>query len=163
MKTLFLSVAVLFVTALTSKAGNIDDGVSVQSKEQFSKDFDKVQDVKWVRSDNYDEVTFTQKGQKLTAYYDAQSSLIGTTSVKVFADLPVRAQQEIRKQYKNYAIVSVLRYDDNEDNDTAFEMYGSMTDAPDSYFVLVSNNKEADVLHVTDQGDVVFYKTLKGI
>lgn len=163
MKTLFLSVAVLFITVVTSKASNIDDRVSVQSKEQFLKDFDQVQDVKWVRSDNYDEVSFTRKGQKLTAYYDAQSSLIGTTSIKQFADLPVSAQQEIKKKYKNYAIVSVLRYDDNEDNDTAFEMYGCMSDAPDSYFVLVSNNKEADVLHVTDQGDVIFYKTLKSI
>jgi hypothetical protein len=163
MKTLFLSVAVLIMTVVTSKANNIDDGVSVQSKEQFSKDFDQVQDVKWVRSDNYDEVTFTRKGQNLTAYYDAQSSLIGTTSIKRFTDLPASAQQEIKKKYKNYAIVSVLRYDDNEDNNTAFEMYGSMTDAPDSYFVLVSNNKEADVLHVTDDGDVIFYKALKSL
>lgn len=163
MKTLFLSVAVLFMTVVTSKANNIDDGVSVQSKEQFLRDFDQVQDVKWVRSDNYDEVTFTRKGQKLTAYYDIQSSLIGTTSLKKFTDLPVSAQQDIKKRFKNYAIVSVLRYDDNEDNDTAFEMYGSMTDSPDSYFVLVSNNKEADVLHVTDEGDVIFYKTLKSL
>lgn len=163
MKTLFLSVAVLFMTVLTSKADNIDDGVSVQSKEQFLRDFDQVQDAKWVRSDNYDEVTFTRKGEKQTAYYDAQSSLIGTTSVKKFTDLPASAQQDIKKKYKNYAIVSVLRYDDNENNDTVFEMYGSMTDAPDSYFVLVSNNKEADVLHVTDDGNVIFYKTLKSL
>lgn len=163
MKTLFLSAAVLFMTVVTSKANNIDDGVSVQSKEQFSRDFDQVKDVKWAHTANFDEVTFTQKDQQLTAYYDVHAELVGTTSMKKFADLPVSAQNEIRKRYKNYAIVSVLRYDDNENNDTPFEAFGSMTDAPDSYFVLVSNNKEADVLHVTDDGEVIFYKTLKSI
>ena len=135
--------------------------VSSRSKDSFYADFGQVADAKWVRGPQFDEVTFTKDGQKQTAYYDSHFILVGTTADKKFADIPAKAQKEIEKQFKNYAIGAVVEYKDNENNDTNMLLYGTQFDDADHYFVTVSKGKEADVLMVKTDGQISFFSTLR--
>lgn len=135
--------------------------VSSRSKDSFYADFGQVSDAKWVRGPQFDEVTFTKDGQKQTAYYDNRFILVGTTADKKFADVPAKAQKQIQKEFKNYAIGAVVEYKDNENNDTNMLLYGTQFDDADHYFVTVSKGKEADVLMVKTDGQVSFFSTLR--
>ncbi|WP_426294785.1 hypothetical protein ACN9ML_08320 [Dyadobacter endophyticus] len=135
--------------------------VSARSKDSFYADFGTVPDAKWLRGPLFDEVTFTKDGQKQTAYYDNHFILVGTTADKKFADVPAKAQKEIEKQFKGYAIGAVVEYKDNENNDTNMLLYGTQFEDADHYFVTVSKGKEADVLMVKTDGEVSFFSTLK--
>lgn len=135
--------------------------VSSRSKDSFYADFGQVADAKWVRGPQFDEVTFTKDGQKQTAYYDSHFMLVGTTADKKFADIPAKAQKEIEKQFKDYAIGAVVEYKDNENNDTNMLLYGTQFDDADHYFVTVSKGKEADVLMVKTDGQISFFSTLR--
>jgi hypothetical protein len=134
--------------------------VSSRSKDSFYADFGQVSDAKWVRGPQFDEVTFTKDGQQQTAYYDNHFILVGTTADKKFADVPAKAQKEIQKQFKGYAIGAVVEYKDNENNDTNMLLYGTQFDDADHYFVTVSKGKEADVLMVKTDGEISFFSTL---
>ncbi len=135
--------------------------VSSRSKDSFYADFGQVADAKWKRGPQFDEVTFTKDGQKQTAYYDNHFVLVGTTTDKKFADVPAKAQKEIQKQFKNYAIGAVVEYKDNENNNTNMLLYGTQFDDADHYFVTVSKGKEADVLMVKTDGQISFFSTLR--
>lgn len=135
--------------------------VSSRSKDSFYADFGQVADAKWVRGPQFDEVTFTKDSQKQTAFYDSHFVLVGTTADKKFTDIPAKAQKEIQKQFKNYAIGAVVEYKDNENNDTNMLLYGTQFDDADHYFVTVSKGKEADVLMVKTDGQISFFSTLR--
>lgn len=135
--------------------------VSSRSKDSFYADFGQATDAKWVRGPQFDEVTFTKDGQKQTAFYDSHFVLVGTTADKKFTDIPAKAQKEIQKQFKNYAIGAVVEYKDNENNDTNMLLYGTQFDDADHYFVTVSKGKEADVLMVKTDGQISFFSTLR--
>lgn len=135
--------------------------VSSRSKDSFYADFGQAADAKWVRGPQFDEVTFTKDGQKQTAFYDSHFVLVGTTADKKFTDIPAKAQKEIQKQFKNYAIGAVVEYKDNENNDTNMLLYGTQFDDADHYFVTVSKGKEADVLMVKTDGQISFFSTLR--
>ena len=160
MKTLFLSAAAMFMVAVSSNAHPKNKVVSNLSKAQFSRDFPRVSDAVWTRTANFDEVTFKTRHHVKTAYYDVRSHLVGTTETKQFSDLPANAQQKILKEYKGYDVVSVLRYDDNENNDTDIELFGIQTDAPDSYFIALSKEGKELILQVSDDGNVQFFEAL---
>ncbi|MDR6805380.1 hypothetical protein J2Y45_002311 [Dyadobacter sp. BE34] len=135
--------------------------VSARSKDSFYADFGQVPDAKWVRGPQFDEVTFTKDGQQQTAYYDNHFMLVGTTADKKFSDVPAKAQKEIQKQFKGYAIGAVVEYKDNENNDTNMLLYGTQFEDADHYFVTVSKGKEADVLMVKTDGEISFFSTLR--
>ena len=59
----------------------------------------------------------------MTAFYDENGDLVGTTYPKKFTDLPANAQMEIKTKYKDYKIGPVVLYDDNEANDTDMIMF----------------------------------------
>jgi len=73
--------------------------VSNQAKDQFARDFDNAQAIKWERTPNYDMVAFIKDGREMSAYYDMDAQLIGTTLIKTFADLPAKAQKFIDSKY----------------------------------------------------------------
>ncbi|WP_428229911.1 hypothetical protein [Flavobacterium sp.] len=145
--------------ALNKLNGN---DVSNLSKNQFSIDFGKTaKDPKWQRMTNFDEVTFTNNGKKITAFYDEDSKLVGTTQEKNFTDIPAKAQTEITKKYKDYQKGIVLLFDDNEDNDTDMVIYGQQFDDEDSYFVEIKNSSKKIVLQVSTSGEVSYFADLK--
>ncbi|MFT3947088.1 MAG: hypothetical protein QM763_08960 [Agriterribacter sp.] len=136
--------------------------VSVQSKDQFNIDFGNVPNVQWKRSGYFDEAVFTQNGITQKAFYDFNSNLVGIVIPKTFADLPKNAQKHINKKYNNYKIDRVILYDDNESNDTDMILYGTQFDDADNYFVELSEPGKKLILMVAKDGNVTFFKEMKG-
>ena len=134
--------------------------VSSNSKNQFMKDFSGVSNAKWRRSDNFDEATFMKNGSTMTAFYDEDSKLVGTSSVKKISDLPTKAQNKINEKYKEYSKGRVIFYDDNEDNQTDMYFYGRPFNK-DNYFLELSKNGKNSVLQITTDGEVSYFESMK--
>jgi hypothetical protein len=178
-KLAFLSIAFLFAMAVfQSNAQNKENGtkekksemtplkkiggnvVSETSKTNFYTDFGNIQNVNWKRSEYFDEAKFTLNGEEITAYYDFDSKLVGTTSYKSFSDLPEEGQKAIKKNYKDYSIGQVIFFDDNEWNDNDMMLYDNQFDDADNYFVELIKGKDKIVLQVNKEGSIFFFKQL---
>lgn len=134
--------------------------VSYDSKQQFFADFGNVPDVQWRRSANFDEATFTKDHQRMTAYYDSESNLVGTTSSKSFADLPASAQKEIRTKYRDYTLGPITFFDDDETNDSDMVLWGLQFNGQDNYFVELTKGTAKIILQVDPEGNVYFFTQL---
>lgn len=134
---------------------------SYQAKQEFISDFGNTTVTKWERTDNYDKATFTKDGKEFTAYYDADAKLVGTTSYRTFGDIPMSAQKQINKEYKDYVKGDVLFYDDNEANETDMTLYGLQFADTDSYFVELQKGNQKIILQVLMDGQMFFFKQLK--
>lgn len=134
--------------------------VSDLSKDNFYGDFGNVASLKWTKTDNFDVASFMQNGKDIKAFYDYNSNLVGTTSIKAFADLPMIAQKTIKKDYKKYRIGDVIYFADNQDNDTNMILWDTEFDDANSYFVELRNPKHHIILQVNPEGDVSFFKQL---
>jgi hypothetical protein len=134
--------------------------VSTISKNSFYADFGNVPDVKWTKAEYLDEARFTKDGKQLTAFYDYDGKLVGTTQVKTFADLPPKGQSEIKKRYKDYTIGPVIFFDDNEFNDSDMLLYGLQFQDEDNYFVELTKGNSKEVVRVDTMGAVYFFKQL---
>lgn len=134
--------------------------VSNESKESFYRDFGNMPDVSWKRSSYFDEVTFLDQKKEMTAYYDAEWKLVGTTSPATFAELPAHSQKYISAKYPHFSIENVLFFHDNENNDTDMLLYETQFDDADNYFVEIRNGYERILLRVNEAGDVSFFKKL---
>jgi hypothetical protein len=135
--------------------------VSNLSKQQFIADFGDIPSVKWERTRNFDEATFTKDGKNLKAFYDFDSKLVGTTSVIKFAELPSNAQKFINEKYKDYNIAEVIFFDDNEHSDTDMVLYNLQFDDEDTYFVVVKKDNKKIMLQVDMVGYVYFFKNIE--
>src|ERR1700730_6218748 len=76
------------------RTGN-HDFVGGPTKSQFTNDFPGATNVHFESTRDFDKISFMQGTKEITAYYDYQSQLIGTTEKKAFTDLPPNAQKEI--------------------------------------------------------------------
>jgi hypothetical protein len=188
MKRIFLVAGILFITTTATFAQNHDrdDATEVtmlqidtrkeirrenrmenetkvndRTKNQFAIDFPRATDVHFVRTENFNEVSFTQGKEKLRAYYDDENQLVGTTEKKAFSDLPQHAQKVILEKYADYAIAEVIQFDDNANNETDMTLYGNSFNNADNYFVALRNDKEVIVLQADLSGDVSFFDTMK--
>ena len=154
-------------TKKEQKAGRIalkkleGTNVSVMSKDNFAKDFGNLPNVQWKRVNTYDEATFMKDGKEMKAFYDFDSKLVGTTTHVTFADVPAKGQKEIKKQYKDYTVESVVFFDDNEANETDMILYGVQFDDSDNYFVELAKGTNKIILQVNSSGEVFFFKQLK--
>jgi hypothetical protein len=136
--------------------------VSTIAKNNFSAEFKDAQNVQWKRVDTYDEATFTNKdNHQMKAFYDFEGKLVGTTQHKTFADVPVKGQEQIKKEYKDYTVGQVLFFDDNEANSTDMILYGIQFEDEDNYFVELSKGNRRIVVHVNMEGSVFFFTELK--
>ena len=138
-----------------------DNEVSVLTRDEFATDFPDAKNVQFVRTENFDEVAFVSGKKQLRAYYDDDSKLVGTTQNKSFSDLPENAQKEILKKYVDYSIDGVIKFDDNENNDTDMILYGTVFDDADNYFVELKNGSKAIVVNVNLPGEVSFFTNMK--
>ena len=123
----------------TGKSRTEERAVTYQTNQQFIRDFPDAENVRWNPGRPLEEVTFTNDHIEITAYYDVDSKLIGTTTEKKFADIPAKAQQYINKHFKGYNPESVIMFDDNEDNDTDMMLYNTVFEDADNYFVALRN------------------------
>ena len=135
--------------------------VNYQAKQQFLKDFGDVNVTSWERTYDFDKATFTKDGQIMSAYYDIDANLIGTTMDKTFDDLPAKAQKYINSKYGSYSKSGVIFFDDNEFNETDMVLYNQPFEDADNYFVELQKDSKEIILRVNMNGDVSFFKQLK--
>lgn len=136
------------------------DEISVVSKDSFVTNFGYIPDVKWIRSENFDEATFVKNGSTMTAYFDSDGTLVGTTSLKKFSELPSKGQEEIKTRYKDYAIGPVIFFDDNDLNDSDMVLWSSQFDDEDLYFVELNKGASRIIVRITPAGFVSLFKEL---
>jgi hypothetical protein len=123
-------------------------------KSQFSADYPDAQNVHFARTKGLNAVSFTQDKNIMTAYYDNRDQLIGTILKQSIADLPENAQNEIRNKYPGYSIANVVKFDDNQSDDTEMILYGVSWDDADNYFVELKNDSKTIVVKVDLTGGV---------
>jgi hypothetical protein len=135
--------------------------VSNNSKIAFNTDFKTATNVQSKRIDTFDEFSFTNNdGQKMTAYYDFNGVLVGTTQDKTIADLPAKGLQKIKEMYKDYTIGPVVFFDDNELNESDMILWGIQFDDADNYFAELSNGTKKTIVKVSPEGFVSFFENL---
>lgn len=96
----------------------------------------------------------------MEAFYDDNATLVGTTSIKTFTDLPAKSQQQIKTKYKDYSIGQVIFFDDNEWNDTDMILYGSQFNDADNYFVVLTKGNDKIIVRVDVPGYVYYFTKL---
>lgn len=135
--------------------------VNEYSKAQFKKDFANIQNVQWKKTNGFDEGILTKAGIKTSAFYDTYANLVGTTTMKIFADLPNDAQKAINKEYKGYATKEIVYFDDNENNDTNMIIYNFPFEDVDSYFVQLTKDNKNIAVQVRLNGAVSYFTQIK--
>jgi len=145
----------------TDKGRKEERAVSYQTNQQFMRDFPDAENIRWNPGRPFEEATFTNGHIEMTAYYDVDSQLIGTTTEKKFSDIPTKSQEYISKHYKGYSPETVLLFDDNEDNSTDMMLYDTVFEDADNYFVALKNDSQGIIiLKVNMEGGVSFFKKL---
>ncbi|MBK9511912.1 MAG: hypothetical protein IPP61_01120 [Cytophagaceae bacterium] len=135
--------------------------VSQRSKDQFAADFGQTTDVQWEIAPRMDEGTFTKDGVVTTAYYNTDNKLIGTTCVKSFMDLPMKAQNEINDNYKSYTVGDVIMFDGMDNVSSYVTLYNQDFTNSDNYFVELRKDNKKLVMEVNMAGDVAFFTRLR--
>ena len=135
--------------------------VSTIAKNNFTTDFGNVPNVVWKRDGTYDEATFTKNGKQMKAFYDIDGKMVGTSEPSTFAAIPIKGQEQIKKEYKDYTVGPVLFYDDNEANTTDMILYGVQFDDADNYLVELTKGTKKIVVQVNKEGSVYFLTELK--
>ena len=135
--------------------------VSYFTRNSFVRDFPDAKNIQFVKEGNFDEVFFTSDNKNLIAYYDNEAKLVGTTQKLAFSDLPANVQKEIHKHYAGYGVEEVVKFDDDEINETDMILYGTPFDDEDNYFVELKNNNKDLVIKVNGAGNVTYFKDMK--
>lgn len=134
--------------------------VSYQTREQFKVDFPNVAVKSWKRGELFDEVAFTKNDMQMTAFYDENAKLVGTTETKQLSDVPQKARDYISKKYSGYTVTDVMLFDDNEDNATDMVLFDRQFEDADNYFIELQKGKERIVLASDPAGQVSYFTRL---
>ena len=136
--------------------------VSSVSIINFGIEFPKAEDVTWVRTDNFDQATFTnaKDGQNTIAYYDSDGNLVGSTMAKTITDLPDRAQKEIKTKYSDYSVGPVIYFTDNASNDNDMVLWARQFDDENLYFAELDKGSSKIIVRITPSGGVSLFKEL---
>jgi len=139
----------------------IGNEVSALAKEQFKNDFGDIPVTQWERIENFDEASFTRNGEEVSAFYDEDAKLVGTTSPRTFSDLPSRSQKYINDHFAGYSVGDVLFFDDNEQNETDMVLFNQQFEDEDSYFVELKKENKKIVLQVDMDGQSSVFARLE--
>ncbi len=158
-----LAVALISTTAFAD--GNNKTGkqkISYMAKQEFSSDFANAKKVYWNRDQQYSEASFVQNNKPMHAFFNWDGDLVGTTHTVSFNDLPPSARKTIAKQFKNYTISKVIRYNNMDEGiNDLFPLvpYESST----NYFVALKKDDQLNyrILKVTPDGLVSFFEMMK--
>lgn len=134
--------------------------VSTIDKVNFIADFGFIRNAGWAKSTKYNKVTFVKNGNPMTAYFNTQGEIIGTTAVKKFSDLPSSSQKIIKSRYNDYAIGDVIYFEDYRADDTDGILYGVKFQYPGNYFLELTKGAKRIIVEVNPEGEVLLYSEL---
>lgn len=131
------------------------------AREAFYRDFREATDAVWTPGKTMDRVDFMLQGKPLTAYYDLQADLIGTTSVRSPEELPERARKEIAKKYPGYKMGELIFFEDNTYNESDMILFDNRFDDADNYFLQLTDGPKEIILQVSPEGSVSVFREKK--
>jgi hypothetical protein len=134
--------------------------ISTIALNSFKIDFPGASGVNWKRNGTFDEAAFKKDGKAMTAFYDIEGNLVGTTTQAALKDLPARAQNELKTRYKDYTVGPVVFFDDNETNATDMILYGVQFDDADTWLAELVKPGNKIVVQIDKEGSVGFFKQL---
>ena len=147
MKKIIATLAVIF--SLTTSATYAYEGLSVSTTvlKSFSKEFAGARNASWeTLSDGLYKVTFNYETKDVQAFFDENGSVIATGSTISEEQLPLLVSKSLKPKYEGF----------NKNEIIEFTMNGET-----QYLVTVSDGKKAEVLKISNQGDIAVYKKLK--
>jgi hypothetical protein len=153
MKKFLLAAGTILIPAMATFAQGHTREADPAIVSQFSADFPNATNAHFSHAKGLNVVSFTQDRDNLTAYY-VRDQLIGTILKQSLADLPGNAQKEIQNKYPGYSIANVIKFDENESDDTEVILYGLSLDDADNYFVELKNDSKTIVVKVDLTGGV---------
>jgi len=110
MKSLIIAAA-LFVS-LSAFAGR--EKVNEKVLNAFKTEFVNAQEVEWTISSEYFKASFQMNGQRIFAFYNTDGELMGLTRNISSAQLPVRLQTSLKKNYSNYWISDLFEVSNSD-------------------------------------------------
>ncbi|GAC1420990.1 MAG: hypothetical protein NVS1B13_18670 [Flavisolibacter sp.] len=103
MKRIVLSF-ILALTLVGFSSFAEDIRVSQWALQSFHSNFKTASDVKWTQVANYYKADFIFSGQYISAFYDAEGSLIAMTRNISSLQLPIALQAAVKNNYSNFWI-----------------------------------------------------------
>jgi len=136
-------------SSLAGVSGSNNISLSVQKR--FQQDFGSFPVVKWEKTNSFARATFAKDGSLVTAWYNKESKLVGTSSVKSFSDMPGQVQERILSTYNDYYIVSVLGFEAVNSN---------RPNGASSWLVELSNGTGKIIVKVNVSGETSLMKKI---
>jgi hypothetical protein len=135
--------------------------VNSLSIDQFHTDFKNAKNATWRKTSHFDEVSFSRNGKKMTAYYNEDGDLVGTTSVKSFKDLPQEGQKQINDEYAGYSLGPVILFRNDNVSPDESNIYGPQYRYSENYFVEMKKGNNKIVVQVNPVGTIYYFRSLR--
>lgn len=116
MKSLVIAFTLL-ATVLTTSSFAADPKVSPMVLRSFSKTFTTATEVDWSVTNNMYKAQFSLNGQIVTAFYQADGTMIAVTRNMTSNQLPVTLQVDLKKDYENFWITGLFELSDENGTD----------------------------------------------
>lgn len=111
MKKRFVIIMAACLLTVASSYARVSDGRIPQSiVSDFSNHFYQASNVKWEKMDSYYEVTFSQFGTTLFAFYSEDADFMGIANYMLSNKLPETLSTELKTKYNKYWISDLFRY-----------------------------------------------------
>jgi hypothetical protein len=164
-----ISILVLASVQFMAKSANTNDGVknvklesslpgastgnniSSSVKKRFQQDFGSFAVVKWEKSGSYAKGTFNRNGSAVSAWYDKDAKLVGTSSARSFSDMPGKAREKINSVYSDYHVVSVQGFD---------SVRGNKSIGAPNWLVELSDGTAKIIVKVNTSGETTLVKKI---
>ncbi|MVT06895.1 hypothetical protein [Chitinophaga tropicalis] len=145
-RMLFLFAAILLSTSLTFAATKEMEATNTL-KEALNKEFAGASAIKWYSEDNKTFMAkFTLNERSVTAYFDANGTLLATRRYIAVEHLPLAVSTKLTKRYPKEQVRWVVE----------FEKEGSTV-----YFITLENTDTWKVIKSSSTGDMSVHQRLK--
>lgn len=166
MKTIFyfafLMVALSFRGYSEEKenGGAQESGVSYFVENNFVSRYQSATNVKWTVCNQFQKASFVLDGVKMEAFYDNSGNYIATSQYVDSSRLPAISRVRLEKEFKNYQVDEVVRYDLDGTSQHESGTFASPRNYNTLYFASLKNNNEKMILKITPDGEMAFLKNM---
>jgi hypothetical protein len=142
---IILTAAVMLFSAFTFATDS--DNVNSRVKTAFLKDFSTASDVSWGKTSNFYFANFTLNQVEVSAAYNEQGELVGTSRTLESTLLPLNISLALAKKYEGYDVCKKVL-------ELTFE-------GETRYYVTIVNNSHILKLKCLTGGDIEVEKKIK--
>ncbi len=145
MKRFIIALTMAF-SVFTMSAFAIDGTINPRVQKSFESSFASAKDVKWSMVENLYLAEFSVDGQKVSAFYDVEGTLVATARHIAPQQLPISLQSSLKKRSEGYTLADIFEVN-NQDGT--------------SYYVTIDNGEKRIMLKSGVAGDWSVYKKEK--